>query len=462
MTSTLIRLNERLRQSPAALLTVKRFISVLCALSFLCTILFISNTTPLYILAFFGIAAFFLPERNTPSLYLALFLCYFTYLTICDIFLFPDSNGFALYRKMLLAFLGGLAVFYAQKEKKTFFTCQIAVYLTGTFLFYLAIYYDSFTEKFYSGTRLFLTATHPNILAAYAAVALLSLLAYILYRLENNTPPSAGEQKNSKTFIRIFEKAKLPAAFFLFFFTAALMLATGSRGAIFAAAIVGACSTALFLIRRFGILKAIAAFAALCALIAGLWLAAPQSDFKEQMRVRILRAALNPWQEQTIQSRIPMWTSAFRAFEQKPIFGNGPQTFQITHTAYVQAHYDEFVERFGEDWVIHDTAAAVHAHNQFLMALSEQGGIGGLLFALLFLLPMAHAVRKRCSYGVVVPLIAFYFIQLMVEVLFHGGRNASFSVTVFYMLVGYFAGITGAERKEKKDALKTTSGSQTA
>ena len=83
--------------------------------------------------------------------------------------------------------------------------------------------------------------------------------------------------------------------------------------------------------------------------------------------------------------RINRWRSAIRLFEERPVFGWGPGTYQLVYAPYQRSEdYTIITTNFGD---------LGNAHSEYLGPLAESGLPGMLLFILMALAMLATAVK---------------------------------------------------------------------
>ena len=412
---------------------VQYTVSFLLWTNFLCLALFISNYTPLLLLAATGAASFFLPRRMVFSPMALLVLVFFSYLVACDIFLFPDSSGSAMYRKMALAFLAGLAVFYAQRDRNSLFTVPLAII---TALLSCGAFFFPADTLFVDG-RFALFMKHPNSMAIVYSIAAVSCYAAVM------NPANSGRFAADKAFVERLAHAVMQNRLFLLAVFLICMVGiwfTFSRTALYATLAVCLLLSICGLAGRYGFKRSLL-FVCLAGMVGSAALySAPASLYQHAGVQRMIAVAKAPWDDMTFRTRIPAWESALYAFHKQPLWGNGPDSFSETHAEYLAANRERLVQMLGPDIVEQDTKTLPHAHNQYLMFLAESGCIGQALYVSLLAYPLYVAFRRRSLFGVTVPLLFLFVLLGILEAPLSGSQSAAAGVTVLFMLLGYFSG----------------------
>lgn len=408
--------------------------------NFFCLALYISNTTPLLILAGLGLASFFLPGRTPVAPMTLLALLFWVYLTACDLFVFTHSSGFGAYRRMAFAFLAGVAVFYAQKDRKAFFMLPL-VAATVIVSCFACLFPDE--SHFVSG-RLSLFMNHPNNLAFLYSIAATACCVPLLgLALPDGRLDDAliRPERLMRAFAR--NRWALLACFLVCF--AGLWL-TYSRTAFYAALAVCCLLSFAAAFRRFGFGRGAFVLFLAATLTGALLYAAPPSLLPESAAQRMLAVVKAPWEDATFRSRIPAWESALRAFQKQPLLGNGPESYSTTHAEYIAENLERLERELGRDMVERDTKKLPHAHNQYLMYLAESGALGLTLYLLLLGYPLCVAMRERDLFGLTVPLLLLFILLGTFEAPLSGSRSSAVGISVLFMLLGYFSGAERAPR----------------
>lgn len=425
-------------------------IYLLCLANFFCLAFYIENTPILFCLAILGILSFFLPEKTRPTATVFLFLAFYLYFSLCDIFLFPDTSGTVMYRKMLYSFFSGLAVFYCLRQKTTDITLQL-----GLLLLCMAIYCAVATaiqgdsSPFFHRQRLELLFNHPNGLGMATGISVISACYYLLFR-----PGQKKSREEPLKFIAATQRL-LHNPFTLVtiaIFSFAILIWTQSRTSLFACLAV--CGLLLF---SFAYTRISKTQMALLVLTIAVLTAGSVAILPKQGTIGRMTSALRaPLQDPTFRSRMPGWESALYAFALNPVTGNGPESFCDTHKLYLKENYARLVQELGEATVKGDTVKLPHAHNQYLMLLAEGGAAGFALLLLLLLFPIYTGLRQRSAFGITLPVLAFLMLLCVFEAPFYGAKAASISNTIIFMLLGYFAGIQGGSPCNESSRDKNT------
>lgn len=153
-----------------------------------------------------------------------------------------------------------------------------------------------------------------------------------------------------------------------------LFLMTDSRGCLLA---LGPAALVLA-VRVSAHPKRVAAFFVVLAVLGagGLWLA--PGDIPHIARIR--QAMTKPWEDPTWQSRRVIYHVAGKAFEERPLLGQGFNEFKSYHRRDVAENLAEYEQRFP---VIERVVA--NGHNFFLHFLAETGLLGAALMSALWL-----------------------------------------------------------------------------
>ena len=434
------------RFEPAARLAI----IILCLVSYVCLLFQISNTTPLMSMAILGGFYYFGVQKNRPSLYILWFLVFILYMVACDYFYFPPVDGvFSNTKRSLLAFLAGIAMFFAcGKDGVSFLAPLPGLVAFGGVLVMLVAYVSGDTSQLYNSDRLAIFTLHPNRLGMLAGIC---SLVGIIYLYKGCVPQFSGGGQPWQRRLRA-AGVFLSSRKMMLLYTAACLVFTfmsGSRTAVFSFSLV----LLLYLLahtRRNRVAHLAIGLACVLAAAFAVWNYAPLSDStKERVYSRWILPASAPWETRTFISRKPMWESAIRATMQSPLLGNGAMSFSATHVGYMKENYARLVKEYGKAWVKKDTMTAGHAHNQYLSVASERGLIGLMLFAGLLLWPMISAVKNGTFYGAVIPLLLFFMLSFCTETFFHGKKAAAVAYTLFYMTIGYFSCYRGANNSPK-------------
>ncbi len=108
--------------------------------------------------------------------------------------------------------------------------------------------------------------------------------------------------------------------------------------------------------------------------------------------------------------RINRWHSAIRLFEEKPVFGWGPGTYQFVYAPY-QLSYEKTI-------ISTNAGDMGNAHSEYLGPLAEEGALGMLFVLLLIVVVIVRAIRiyirnKDNEYGklslaILISLITYF------------------------------------------------------
>ncbi|MFP4664575.1 MAG: O-antigen ligase family protein [Bacteroidales bacterium] len=110
------------------------------------------------------------------------------------------------------------------------------------------------------------------------------------------------------------------------------------------------------------------------------------TDFKEH-----IQSISNVATDASNRERINRWNSAIRMFEEKPVLGWGPGTYQFQYAPYQRSY---------EKTIISTNAGDMgNAHSEYLGPLSEQGVLGMLSFIAVFIAVLVIGLRhyKNCG-----------------------------------------------------------------
>ena len=83
--------------------------------------------------------------------------------------------------------------------------------------------------------------------------------------------------------------------------------------------------------------------------------------------------------------RLNRWASAFRMWEERPVLGCGPGTYQFLYASYQRSYQLSTISTNAGD--------LGNAHSEYIGPMTEQGVPGVALVALLFLTTFATGVR---------------------------------------------------------------------
>ncbi|MDR3175350.1 MAG: O-antigen ligase family protein [Desulfovibrio sp.] len=404
---------------------------------FLCNMFWISNKTPLFVLGACGAASFFLRVPSRFQNAMLPFVIFFLYKVVSDVFLFPESSGAVMHRPMCAAFLGGIAVQYVFRDRdSTFLVCLLAGITLMAVIVFPASFLTNATESlFHHGDRLMILFNHPNGLAAASATGAITALCFLLSRPMRL---SRAVGVIPRMFVRLGNSA--PFLWSTLAICVVMLWLTASRTSFYVTVPV----FVLLVFPRAASFFAARKRIAVALLVAAAVLAVPILSVNKN---RIADSRMGgvfvhgPQGETSFRSRMPGWESALAAFSERPWLGNGPESFAGTHAVYMRQNYERLVGELGETMVQTDTLVLPHAHNQYLMELSEHGIIGLVLFLLLFAVPFWKAIKHRTLYGACIPVLAFFLFLGVLEAPFYGSRSASFAITAVFMILGYLSSI---------------------
>lgn len=89
--------------------------------------------------------------------------------------------------------------------------------------------------------------------------------------------------------------------------------------------------------------------------------------------------------------RINRWQSAFRLFNERPVFGWGPGTYQFVYAPYQMSKEKTIISTNAGD--------GGNAHSEYFGPLAEQGIVGSILVLILVIVTVYHGMKayKRCK-----------------------------------------------------------------
>lgn len=109
--------------------------------------------------------------------------------------------------------------------------------------------------------------------------------------------------------------------------------------------------------------------------------------------------------------RINRWICAFRMFEEHPVLGFGPGTYQF--------EYNRYQTLSNKTYISTNLGDRGNAHSEYLAFLSESGIIGFVLFLAIVLLSLHYGMQnhyalkdgflRRLNLGVLLGLVSYYF-----------------------------------------------------
>ncbi len=140
-------------------------------------------------------------------------------------------------------------------------------------------------------------------------------------------------------------------------------------------------------------------------LLAGIGMAVCYMSLPVEQQNRIRSVVVNPFEDPTFKSRLPIWRVAESGIEESPLLGNSIRGFKAYHEKYVAVHYDRLKEEFP---IIE--LSSPHTHNLFLGMPYAYGAVGTLLF-MVCLLPACYWAWKKQD---------FFFLSVVVFCLSYG------------------------------------------
>lgn len=259
------------------------------------------------------------------------------------------------------AFFAGLAtmLFYKDKLSTIFFLLPLSLVINflltlGKHIFYGATLFGTSGQK----DRLALEFSHPNVLGEIACLGILLLLCY----------PA------DKRSLRLLSYG------LILILTVIILLSVGRS------AYIGTI-VAILLYAFIHSWKKVTIF--LIAIILTAVVAFPLMPKTQQ--TRIANMVIAPTQDPTFQSRVPIWSHAWRSIQEAPIFGNGLRTFRSTYGAYLNQNYEKLKK---ENKYI-ESRPPKHPHNFYLAALYGWGIVGSSLLAIACIFMVKYAIRCR-------------------------------------------------------------------
>ncbi|MFW5752217.1 MAG: O-antigen ligase family protein, partial [bacterium] len=114
--------------------------------------------------------------------------------------------------------------------------------------------------------------------------------------------------------------------------------------------------------------------------------------------------------------RINRWKSAFRMFDEKPVFGFGPGTYQFQYAPY---------QRYRDKTIISTNFGTVgNAHSEYIGPLAESGVPGTLTFLLIVILSTITGVKVfKKARSINLRIIALVSLLGLVTYFLHGFLN---------------------------------------
>lgn len=192
--------------------------------------------------------------------------------------------------------------------------------------------------------RLSLAFSHPNVLGELCALGIFFLLCF--------PHPNRAVQRAGYGLMAILS--------FMIVFSVGRSSYLGMASATFVFAIIRSWKKAL-------------ASAAILLAVGGI--AFPFMPDSEQQRIVTTIEA--PFQDQTLQSRLPIWGLAYQKIAAAPLFGHGLRTFQI----HYREHLDNNYETLKAENAHMEFRYFKHPHSIYLAALYGWGFVGTALLA---------------------------------------------------------------------------------
>ena len=244
------------------------------------------------------------------------------------------------------AFFSGAACFFYLRDKIEYILFTFPVSLLANFVSScLAALLFSSPLLGTSGAagRLALSFSGPFIVAELATFCIFILLCF--YRFNRS--------------MRLFGYAMIPVL-------SLIILMSGSRSAF-----LGVITFLLFVFftfsRKKAIISALTIFVSLMFLFP--WI--PRSQ-----QLRMVGMVTSPTQEATFQTRMPLWSFAYKEMLNSPVVGNGMRNFQKEYEKFLKSNYDMLKK---ENQYI-EARTFKHPHNMYIQILYGWGIVGLILF----------------------------------------------------------------------------------
>ena len=159
-----------------------------------------------------------------------------------------------------------------------------------------------------------------------------------------------------------------------------------------------------------------------------------------------LRSASNISTDQSNLERINRWKCALRMFEEKPVTGWGPGTYQFKYGSFQKASDRTVIST--------DFGDAGNAHSEYLGALSESGLPGAVLFLLISLCAVIMGIRVWYGEGKSAEgYFALAILTGLITYVVHGLMNSFLDTDKIASLWwGFIAILTAMDLKQKKEA----------
>ena len=144
--------------------------------------------------------------------------------------------------------------------------------------------------------------------------------------------------------------------------------------------------------------------------------------------------------------RINRWVCAIRMFNERPILGFGPGTYQFEYNRFQSAEYKTYISTNAGD--------KGNAHSEYLGALSEKGVFGGVVFLLIVLVSLSTGMQnhynlpdgllKSLNLAMLLGLVTFFF---------HAFFNSFLDqIKIGFLVYSALAGIVAINLKLKNES----------
>lgn len=256
---------------------------------------------------------------------------------------------------MFSAYIVGVAAAFFFARTYWIFILCLALTLTGSFVLFVLL---GFPGEMILDERLVLFLHHPNVMGSVAAWCVLFFAA---------------------THKKYSQKEKLLLIVLLSPCVLALALSVGRS------AYIGFIAAIFFLscmIWKKYLIRILLALFALSLLTYAL--------LPEQQQRRMLSAMMNPLEDATFKSRLPIWLVVCDGIERSPWLGNSVRGFFAHHRQYVEAHKEILAQK-------HPYTEPVigHPHSMYLGILYVNGILGTFLFCVAFTPAIRRAWREQ-------------------------------------------------------------------
>jgi O-antigen ligase len=141
-----------------------------------------------------------------------------------------------------------------------------------------------------------------------------------------------------------------------------------------------------------------------------------QSNDEDRGMLQHLQTAFDTKANTSNMERMNRWVAATSMLSERPVFGFGPGTYAFQYARFQRAEYKTYVSTNQGD--------IGTAHNEVLLALSEQGWLGGIWFGVLVLAASITGVRgyrrarvawRRTGYAIATTGLLTYFAHSIVN-----------------------------------------------